>query len=228
MKKIIITGCSSGVGLYLAKNLAKSKFKVIGLARNEPVGEYNFEFVKCDVRDLNSVRSFFSKIKKEQDIYALLNVAGIASMNLLILTPENTIKDIINTNLLGTVFCSREIIPAFAKSKKGRIINFSSLAVTIGLAGESVYVASKAGVEGFSRSLARELASFNVTVNCISPGPIETKLTKRIPKEYIQKVINQQIITEQCDEEDILNCVKLILDPKSDKITGENFKIGGF
>lgn len=228
MKKIIITGCSSGVGFYLAKNLSKSEYKVIGLARNEPISQYNFKFVKCDVRDLNSVCSFFSKIKKDQDIYALLNVAGIASMNLLVLTPEETIKNIINTNLLGTIFCSREIIPAFVRSKKGRIINFSSLAVTIGLQGESVYVASKAGVEGFSRSLARELSSFNVTVNCISPGPIETKLTEKVPKEYIQKVINQQIITQQCDEKDILNCVKLLLDSKSDKITGENFKIGGF
>mgnify|MGYP005994352897 FL=1 len=161
-------------------------------------------------------------------MYALLNAAGVASMNLLLATPEETIKNIINTNLIGTIFCTREIMPAFVRSKVGRIINFSSFAVKIGLQGESVYVASKAGVEGFSRSIARELASYNVTVNCISPGPIKTKLTEKVPTNYINKVIDQQIFTEQCDENDILNCVKLILDSKSNKITGENFIIGGF
>ena len=228
MKKIIVTGCSSGIGFYLAENLAISNFDVIGLARNEPTKKYSFKFEKCDVRDFNSVSSFFSKIKKDKDVYALLNAAGVASMNLLLATPEETIKNIINTNLIGTIFCTREIIPAFVRSKIGRIINFSSLAVEIGLQGESVYVASKAGVEGFSRSIARELASFNVTVNCISPGPIKTRLTEKVPGNYIDKVMQQQIITEQCNEEDILNCVKLILDSKSDKITGENFIIGGF
>ena len=228
MKKIIVTGCSSGIGFYLAENLAASNFDVMGLARNEPSQKYSFKFEKCDVRDFSSVNSFFSKVKKDKDIYAFINVAGVASMNLLLSTPEETVRNIINTNLIGTIFCTREIIPAFVRSKAGRIINFSSLAVEIGLQGESVYVASKAGVEGFSRSIARELASFNVTVNCISPGPIKTKLTEKVPKTYIDKVMQQQIMTDQCTEEDILNCVKLILDNKSDKITGENFIIGGF
>ncbi len=228
MKKIIVTGCSSGIGFYLANNLTKFNYEVIGLSRNEPSKKYNFNFEKCDVRDFSSVSNFFSKIKKDKDIYALLNVAGVASMNLLLSTPEETVRNIVNTNLIGTIFCTREIIPAFVRSKAGRIINFSSLAVKIGLQGESVYVASKAGVEGFSRSIARELASFNVTVNCISPGPVKTRLTEKVPKTYIDKVMQQQIMTDQCTEEDILNCVKLILDSKSDKITGENFIIGGF
>ena len=228
MKKIIVTGCSSGIGFYLAENLNKSGYQVIGLARNEPKEKYNFIFEKCDVRNLNSVKSFFSKVKKDTDIYGLLNVAGVASMNLLVSTPEETINNIINTNLTGTIYCTKEIIPSFVRSKTGRIINFSSFAVKIGLQGESVYVASKAGVEGFTRSIARELAPFNVTVNCISPGPIKTKLTNKVPSSYIDKVIQQQIINKQCTKEDIFKSVKLILNPESDKITGENFVIGGF
>jgi len=228
MKKIIVTGCSSGIGFYLAENLNKLGYQVIGLARNEPKEKYNFIFEKCDVRNLNSVKSFFSKVKKDTDIYGLLNVAGVAAMNLLVTTPEETINNIINTNLTGTIYCTKEIIPCFVKSKTGRIINFSSFAVKIGLQGESVYVASKAGVEGFTRSIARELAPFNVTVNCISPGPIKTKLTNKVPPSYIDKVIQQQIINKQCTKEDVLKSVKLILNPESDKITGENFVIGGF
>jgi 3-oxoacyl-[acyl-carrier protein] reductase len=228
MKKIIVTGCSSGIGFYLAENLNKSGYQVIGLARNEPKEKYNFIFEKCDVRNLNSVKSFFSKVKKDTDIYGLLNVAGVATMNLLVTTPEETISNIISTNLTGTIYCTKEIIPCFVKSKTGRIINFSSFAVKIGLQGESVYVASKAGVEGFTRSIARELAPFNVTVNCISPGPIKTKLTNKVPSSYIDKVIQQQIINKQCTKEDIFKSVKLILNLESDKITGENFVIGGF
>ena len=228
MKKIIVTGCSSGIGFYLAENLNKSGYQVIGLARNEPKEKYNFIFEKCDVRNLNSVKSFFSKVKKDTDVYGLLNVAGVATMNLLVTTPEETISNIISTNLTGTIYCTKEIIPCFVKSKTGRIINFSSFAVKIGLQGESVYVASKAGVEGFTRSIARELAPFNVTVNCISPGPIKTKLTNKVPSSYIDKVIQQQIINKQSTKEDIFKSVKLILNPESDKITGENFVIGGF
>ena len=211
MKKIIVTGCSSGIGFYLAESLSKSDYKVIGLARNEPKEKYNFEFQICDVRNLISVNSFFSKIKKDKDIYGLLNVAGVATMNLLVTTPEETISNIISTNLTGTIYCTKEMIPCFVKSKTGRIINFSSFAVKIGLQGESVYVASKAGVEGFTRSIARELAPFNVTVNCISPGPIKTKLTNKVPSSYIDKVIQQQIINKQCTKEDIFKSVKLIL-----------------
>ena len=228
MKKIIVTGCSSGIGFYLAENLNKSGYQVIGLARNEPKEKYNFIFEKCDVRNLNSVKSFFSKVRKDTDIYGLLNVAGVATMNLLVTTPEETISNIISTNLTGTIYCTKEMIPCFVKSKTGRIINFSSFAVKIGLQGESVYVASKAGVEGFTRSIARELAPFNVTVNCISPGPIKTKLTNKVPSSYIDNVIQQQIINKQCTKEDIFKSVKLILNPESDKITGENFVIGGF
>ena len=228
MKKIIVTGCSSGIGFYLAENLNKSAYQVIGLARNEPKEKYNFIFEKCDVRNLNSVKGFFSKVKKDTHIYGLLNVAGVAAMNLLVTTPEETISNIISTNLTGTIYCTKEIIPCFVKSKTGRIINFSSFAVKIGLQGESVYVASKAGVEGFTRSIARELAPFNVTVNCISPGPIKTKLTNKVPSSYIDNVIQQQIINKQCTKEDIFKSVKLILNLESDKITGENFVIGGF
>lgn len=227
MQKIIITGCSSGIGFYISNNLCKD-YKVIGIARNEPKEKYNFIFNKCDIRDHSSVINFFSEYKKDKEIVGLINLAGVASMNLLSTTPNETIKNIIDTNLLGTIFCTKEIIPSFVRSKKGKIINFSSFATKIGLQGESVYVASKAGVEGFTRSIARELIDFNVTVNCISPGPIETKLTKSIPENYIKKIVDQQIVKEQSNMEDVLNCVKLILSDYANKITGENFIIGGF
>ena len=148
-------------------------------------------------------------------------------MNLLISTPEDTIKRIIETNLLGTIYCTKAIIPSMIKSKVGRIINFSSIAVRIGAKGEATYIASKGGVEAFSRSIARELSPANITVNTISPAFIETRLSSSLPKTIKKTVIERQIIESECSLSDVFDCVKMILSSESKKITGEIFNIGG-
>ena len=161
MKKIIVTGCSQGIGLFVANELAKLEYEVYGISRSEPKDDYSFNFIKCDISNSDSVKEIFAKFRRDKNVYALINVAGVASMNLLISTPEETIRKIINTNLLGTIFCTKAIIPALINSKNGRIINFSSIAVNIGAKGEATYIASKGGVEAFSRSIARELSAAN-------------------------------------------------------------------
>ena len=227
-KKIIVTGCSGGIGSYVANELIKLDYEVYGLSRNQPRSSSNFNFVECDVSNPDSVKKVFSIFRRDTNVYGLINIAGIASMNLLISTPNETIKKIIETNLLGTIYCTKAIIPSLIRSKIGRIINFSSLAVNIGLKGESPYVASKGGVEAFSRSIARELSSSNITVNTISPGPIKTKLTEGVPISLVDKVIGNQIYEDQCSILDIYNCIKMILNKESQKITGQLFNIGGY
>ena len=173
---IIVTGASRGLGAEVFKNLKEKHNQVIGLARNS---DEKLNILECDVSDLESVKLAAKKIKKiSNKVYALINVAGIASMNLALATPENIVKKIIDVNLLGTIFTNQIFAPQIIRNKKGRIINFSTIAVRLGIKGESVYIASKAGVEGFSRSLARELSPFNITVNCIAPGPIKTDLLR--------------------------------------------------
>ncbi len=227
MKKIIVTGCSQGIGLFIANELLKLDYEVYGISRNKPTSEFKFNFIKCDVSNSDSVKEIFSKFRRDPSVYALLNVAGIASMNLLISTPEDTIKRIIETNLLGTIYCTKAIIPSMIKSKVGRIINFSSIAVKIGAKGEATYIASKGGVEAFSRSIARELSPANITVNTISPAFIETRLSSGLPKTIKKTVIERQIIESECSLSDVFDCVKMILSPESKKITGEIFNIGG-
>ena len=227
MKKIIVTGCSQGIGLFIANELLKLDYEVYGISRNKPTSEFKFNFIKCDVSNSDSVKEIFSKFRRDPNVYALLNVAGIASMNLLISTPEDTIKRIIETNLLGTIYCTKAIIPSMIKSKVGRIINFSSIAVRIGAKGEATYIASKGGVEAFSRSIARELSPANITVNTISPAFIETRLSSSLPKTIKKTVIERQIIESECSLSDVFDCIKLILSPESKKITGEIFNIGG-
>ena len=227
MKKIIVTGCSQGIGLFVANELVKLNYEVFGISRKKPTSEFKFNFIECDISNPESVKEVFSIFRRDIDVYALINVAGVASMNLLMSTPDNTIKRIIETNLLGSIYCTKAIIPPMIKSKMGRIINFSSIAVRIGAKGESTYIASKGGVEAFSRSIARELSPANITVNTISPAYIETRLSSSLPATIKKTVIERQIIESECSLSDVFDCVKLILSPESKKITGEIFNIGG-
>ena len=227
MKKIIVTGCSQGIGLFVANELVKLNYEVFGISRKKPTSEFKFNFIECDISNSESVKEVFSIFRRDIDVYALINVAGVASMNLLMSTPDNTIKRIIETNLLGSIYCTKAIIPPMIKSKMGRIINFSSIAVRIGAKGESTYIASKGGVEAFSRSIARELSPANITVNTISPAYIETRLSSSLPAIIKKTVIERQIIESECSLSDVFDCVKLILSPESKKITGEIFNIGG-
>ena len=227
MKKIIVTGCSQGIGLFISNELVKLNYEVYGISRKKPSSEFNFNYIECDVSNSDSVKEVFSKFRRDTSVYALVNVAGIASMNLLVSTPEDTIKRIIETNLLGTIYCTKAIIPSMIKSKNGRIINFSSFAVRIGLKGESAYIASKGGVEAFSRSIAKELSPANITVNTISPSIIDTRLTSGLSETIKKTIIERQIIESKCTVSDVFDCLKMILSPESKKLSGEIFNIGG-
>tara|TARA_B100001094_G_C17700758_1_gene562562 strand:- start:196 stop:639 length:444 start_codon:yes stop_codon:yes gene_type:complete len=142
-------------------------------------------------------------------------------------TDEATIQKLIQTNLVGTIYCCQILGPLLVREKKGSIINFSTIAVPLSLKGESVYVASKAGIEGFSKSFAREMADFNIKVNCISPGPINTELIKGVSKSNIEKIISRQIIQKQFEKDDICDLVEVLLDDKTSSISGQILHVGG-
>ena len=113
------------------------------------------------------------------------------------------------------------------RQNDGCFINFSTIAVPLALKGESIYVASKAGVEAFSRTFAREVADFNLRVNCISPGPINTDLVEGLNADQINKVASQQIIQKQFMQSDVCDLVELLLDPKASSISGQVIHVGG-
>jgi 3-oxoacyl-[acyl-carrier protein] reductase len=158
---IVVTGASRGLGRAICERLIKKNIDVLGLARNVDVA--SFSLVNCDVSSYESVKEVARQLKKDgAKVTGLVNVAGIASMNLAVTTPQSVAQKIINTNLLGTIYCCQLFAPLMLRNKQGSIINFSTIAVALGLKGESIYAASKAGVEGFTRSFAREMADFNV------------------------------------------------------------------
>lgn len=223
---IIVTGASKGLGRAICERLIAKNISVLGLARN--VEEVPFNSMCCDVSSYDSVKAVAQQLKKEGvKVTGLINAAGVASMNLAVTTPQSVVQRIINTNLLGTIYCCQLISPLMLRNKQGSIINFSTIAVALGLKGESIYAASKAGVEGFTRSFAREMADFNVKVNCIAPGPIDTNLLKGITADQINKIVSQQIIPKQYKPDAVADLAELLIDSRSDSLSGQVFHVGG-
>ncbi|MEM6898881.1 MAG: SDR family oxidoreductase [Pseudomonadota bacterium] len=225
---LVVSGASRGLGAFIADRATEQGFNVVGLARTERL-DGSFPIIGCDVGDAAAVSSAARQIRKmgAKPLYGVINAAGIASMNLAISTPDETIQRILNTNLVGTINMAKSFAKPLIKSGGGRIINFSTIAVTIALAGESVYASSKAAVETFSRCFAREVAPHGITVNCIAPGPIDTDLIAKVPSDKIQEIVDQQIFQTKAHPDDVWNITQLLLDPKANMISGEIINVGG-
>lgn len=226
MSTILVTGASRGLGRHCAERLHQGGYRVIGVGRTPPV-DSPFDFVTADVSDAAGIAAALRPFRRDPTMYALINAAGIASMNLVMTTPPETVQRIVATNLLGTIYCCQQIAPALIRAKAGRIINFSTLGVPLAIKGEAIYIASKAGVEGFTRTFAREMAAHGVTVNAIAPGPIDTDLVAKVPKELIGEVVSRQIIPRQGTPEDVFEIVSLLLAPGSAMISGQTINVGG-
>lgn len=223
---IIVTGASRGLGRAVCDRLIDTGLQVFGLARN--IDGLPFPAMACDVGNHDDVKAVARELRKQKaNVTGLINVAGVAAMNLAVTTPQATVEKVIRINLIGTIYCCQLLAPLMLRNANGSIINFSTIAVSLGLKGESIYVASKSGVEGFSRSFAREMADFGVKVNCIAPGPIDTALLRGISSEQINKIVAQQIIQKQYTPDAVCDIVELLLDPRSAAITGEVLNVGG-
>ncbi|MEG3603740.1 MAG: SDR family oxidoreductase [Verrucomicrobiota bacterium] len=223
---IIVTGASRGLGRSVAERLISSGREVLSLSRtSEGVPG---DSVTCDVSDYEAVKAVAQSLRKEKrEIEGLVNAAGIASMNLAVTTPPSMTQKLIQTNLAGTIHCCQLFAPLMIRKKAGSIINFSTIAVTLGLKGESIYAASKAGVEGFSRAFAREMADFDIRVNCISPRPIKTDLLKGVSDEQIDAIVAQQILPKLFLPDDIADLCEFLLGPQSQSLSGQVLKVGG-
>ena len=148
-------------------------------------------------------------------------------MNHFLTTPYKRAKEIYNTNFFGTFLFSREVAKIMIKARKGTIINFTSVAVPLNLAGEAVYAASKASVETLTKISAKELGEFGIRVNAIGPTPIKTDLIKGIPKEKLEELINEQAIKRFGNIKDVINTIEYLIDPASEFITGQTIYLGG-
>jgi len=225
----LITGTRKGIGKFLVEHYVAKGHVVIGCSRGDIDWQLdNYEHFILDVIDEKKVKQMFSAVRKKYGrVDNLINNAGIASMNHSLLTPVSTVQKVLNTNVVGTFLFCREAAKLMKKTKYGRMVNFTTVAVPLKLEGEAAYVASKAGVKSLTEVLSREYAEYNVTVNTIGPVPIETDLIRAVPADKIQNLLNRQAIQRFGLFEDVVNVIDFYLKPESSFITGQTLYLGG-
>ena len=226
---MLITGTRKGIGRYLAEYYSNQGWQVVGCSRTEVDYQLpNYQHICADVSDEKAVKALFAKVRREYGrLDVLINNAGIASMNHILLTPLKTVENILNTNLVGTFLFCREAAKLMQSNSYGRIVNFSTVATPLKLEGEAIYAASKAAVLSLTEVLARELADAGITVNAIGPTPVETDLIRSVPQDKMQRLIARQAIRRYGTFADISNVIDFYIRPQSDFITGQNLYLGG-
>lgn len=229
MKTLIITGTRKGIGRYLAEYYLNLNYNIVGCSRSESdLKHQNYTHYCLDISDEKAVIKMVRETKKTfKEIYGLINNAGIASLNHSITTSVETVQNIFNTNLIGTFLFTREVSKVMMRKKFGRIINYTTVAAPLYLAGEAIYAASKAAVENFTITFAKEVGEFGITVNAVGPTPIETDLIKAVPKIKINELINNQAIRRLGTHEDVKNIIDFYLNENSNFITGQILYLGG-
>ncbi len=225
----LVTGARRGIGRYLSQHLLEQGYKVVGCARNPCEWEAEgFTYRETDVTDEGQVTALIRFIRKEFGcLDVLLNNAGVASMNHTLLMPLKTAQTIVDVNLLGPFVVSREAAKLMLTRKRGHIVNFGSSAVSLRLAGEAVYIASKCGLVALTHTMARELADFGITVNLVGPSPTDTDMMRGVPSQKIEQFVEALPIKRLTTFEDIANVVDFFLAEASEAITGQVIYLNG-
>ena len=234
----LVTGASRGIGQAIAQALGAEKATVIGTATSAAGAEnitamFSESGVKgtgmvLDVADSDSVTNCVKQIIDEYgapDI--LVNNAGITRDNLLMMMKDEQWDDIINTNLSSVYRMSKAVLRPMMKKRNGRIINISSVVGTTGNAGQTNYAAAKAGLLGFTKSLAREIGSRNITVNTVAPGFIDTDMTRELAEEQREALTRQIPLGRLGAAEEVAAAVVFLASPAAAYITGETLHVNG-
>lgn len=235
----VITGGTRGIGRQIAISLAKQGYDIATNYRTEneeleslikeieEIGVQIYTY-KCDISDYDNSEEFINNtISKYGKIDVLINNAGVTKDGLLMRMKKEEFENVIDVNLVGTFNITRNVIPYMVKAKKGRIVNVSSVVGISGNAGQTNYSASKAGIIGFTKSLAKEVASRNITVNAIAPGFIQTRMTEVLKDEIKEDILKQIPLKRFGTTEDVANVVKFLTSDDSSYITGQVINIDG-
>ncbi len=234
----LITGSARGIGKEIAKSFAQEGARVIisdinKAAADETASEFRssgFESlsVACDVTNSQNVEEMVNKIlDKYSRIDILINNAGITKDNLLLRMSDADWDAVINTNLKGAFICTKVVSKFMLKAKKGKIISISSIIGIMGNAGQANYAASKAGVIGLTKSVARELASRGITANAVAPGYIQTEMTEKLNEKAREAIYKQIPVGKLGTPKDVANVCLFLASSDADYITGQTIVVDG-
>ncbi len=231
----LVTGASRGIGRAIAEQLVNDGFFVVGTATSEngadSISSYLGENGKGLMLNVADADSIAEVIKKIADAYkapaVLVNNAGITRDNLLMRMKDEEWDDIISTNLTSIFRMSKAVLRGMMKAKTGRIINISSVVGATGNAGQANYAASKAGMIGFAKSMAKEVGSRNITVNTVAPGFIDTDMTKELSDEHKNALLSSIALKRLGDPKEIAHAVSFLASAGASYITGETIHVNG-
>ena len=232
-KIVLVTGASRGIGLEAAKHFSKDGYKVIGTSRgdfnlDELIGDDSAISVQLDLMSKESIKNLFADLKSEDLLPSVLvNNAGITKDQLFLRMKDEDWDDVIETNLNGLFRVTKAFIKPMVKNKFGRVINISSVAGLMGNSGQVNYSSSKSAMVGFSRSLAKELGSRNITSNVIAPGFIETDMTTFLNDDEKVEVSKNIPMKRFGTVEDVAKCIMFLASDEANYITGQTISVDG-
>jgi 3-oxoacyl-[acyl-carrier protein] reductase len=226
---VLVTGARKGIGRMLAEHFLARGALVEGCSREAAGWEAEgYAHHRADVADEAQVKAMVSSIQKRHGrLDVLVNNAGIASMNHAILTPMEMVERIVRTNFTGAFLVCREAAKLMMRRRYGRIVNLTTVAVPMRLAGEAAYAASKAAVETLTKVLARELGELGITCNAVGPTPIDTDLIRGVPRKKIDEIVAALAVKRLGTFEDVANVVDFFVRPESGYVTGQVVYLGG-
>jgi len=233
-KKIVfITGISKGIGLQIAQCFSNDGYFVVGTSRskfdiNNALNSDNCIHIPLDVTNRDQISVCLENLKdKEKVPNVLINNAGITKDQLFLRMKNEDWDHVINANLTSVFNMSKLFIKSMIKNRSGRIINISSVAGLMGNAGQVNYSASKAGIGGFTRALAKEVAARNITVNCIAPGFIETDMTSHFKEEELVSILNKIPANKMGNPQNIADLALFLASDNANYITGQTISVDG-
>lgn len=239
MSVALVTGGSRGIGRVIAEQLARAGFDIaICYSGNESAAQETIVeckkhgvqamYIKADVSNAEDVTNMFDQIKTLMGpVEVLVNNAGITKDGLLIRMSEDDFDAVVDINLKGTFLCTKAAIKDMMKARKGRIINITSIVGVAGNPGQANYCASKAGIIGFTKSVAKEYGGKGVTVNAVAPGFIQTAMTDALPENVKEAYLKQIALGRFGTPEDIANVVEFLASDKASYITGQVIEVTG-
>jgi 3-oxoacyl-[acyl-carrier protein] reductase len=233
MRNIIVTGASRGLGLAIASTLAAGGDCVIAVARNATpeltaataaatrAGSGAVEFRSFDLTDTPAIAGFVSGVRKEfGPLYGLVNNAGLGTAGVLAIMREADIEQLTRLNVIAPLVLTKHVVRAMMLERAGRIVNISSIIGSTGYPGLSAYAATKAALQGFTRSLAREVGSLGITVNAVAPGFISTEMTADLGEEQREQIVRRSALKRMAVPQDVAAAVEFLMSEKAKNITG--------